>query len=56
MKKIIPYIAILVITYLVGGFVRMEFNPAYWVKDARIALIVVSGGSMIIYRISKLME
>jgi hypothetical protein len=56
MKQYIPYIVILLIVYLVGGFVRMEFNPSYWVKDARIALIVVSGGSMIIYRISKLME
>lgn len=56
MKQYIPYIVILLIVYLVGGFVRMEFNPAYWVKDARIALIVVSGGSMIIYRIFKLIE
>jgi hypothetical protein len=56
MKQYIPYIVILLIVYLVGGFVRMQFNPAYWVKDARIALIIVSGGSMIIYRISKLIE
>ncbi len=56
MKTYIPYIAILVITYLVVGFVRMEFNPVYWVKGARIALIIVSGVSMIIYRIFKLIE
>jgi hypothetical protein len=34
----------------------MEFNPVYWVKEARIALIVVSGVSMIIYKLSKLIE
>ena len=56
MKQYIPYIVILLIVYLVGGFVRMEFNPVYWVKDARIALIVVSGVSMLIYKLSKLME
>jgi hypothetical protein len=43
-------------TYLILGFIKMQFNPVYWVKDARIALIVVSGGIMIIYRIYKLME
>ena len=56
MKQYIPYIVILLITYLVAGFIRMQFNPTYWEKDARIALIVISGGSMIIYRIFKLME
>jgi hypothetical protein len=56
MKKYVPYIVIPLITYLVGGFIRMQFNPVYWVKDARIALIVVSGVSMIIHRLFKLME
>jgi hypothetical protein len=56
MKQYIPYIAILLITYFIAGFVRMQFNPEYWDKDSRIALIVVSGGSMIIYRLSKLIE
>jgi hypothetical protein len=56
MKQYIPYIVILLIAYLVVGFVRMEFNPVYWVKEARIALIVVSGVSMIIYKLSKLIE
>ena len=55
-KQYIPYIAILLIAYFIAGFIRMQFNPVYWVKDARIALIVVSGGSMIIYRLFKLME
>lgn len=56
MKQYIPYIVILLIAYFIAGFIRMQFNPAYWDKDSRIALIVVSGGSMIIYRLSKLME
>ncbi len=56
MKQYIPYIAIILIAYFIAGFVRMQFNPAYWDKDSRIALVVVSGGTMIIYRIFKLME
>ena len=56
MKKYIPYIAIILIAYFIAGFVRMQFNPTYWDKDSRIALIVVSGGSMVIYRVFKLME
>ncbi len=56
MKQYIPYIVIPLITYFIAGFIRMQFNPAYWDKDSRIALIVVSGGSMFIYRIFKLME
>jgi hypothetical protein len=56
MKQYIPYILILLIAYFIAGFIRMQFNPAYWEKDARIALIVISGGLMIIYRIFKLME
>ncbi len=56
MKKYIPYIVILLLTYFAAGFIRMQFNPAYWEKDARIALIVVSGGSMVMYRVFKLME
>jgi hypothetical protein len=56
MKQYIPYILILLIAYFIAGFIRMQFNPAYWDKDSRIALIVVSGGSMIIYRVLKLIE
>ena len=56
MKTYIPYIVILLIVYFIAGFIRMQFNPAYWDKDSRIALIVVLGGSMIIYRLSKLIE
>jgi hypothetical protein len=56
MKQYIPYILILLIAYFIAGFIRMQFNPAYWDKDSRIALIVISGGSMIMYRVFKLME
>jgi hypothetical protein len=56
MKQYIPYIVILLIVYLVAGFIRMQFNPAYWEQGARTAFIVVSGVSMIIHRIFKLME
>jgi hypothetical protein len=53
MKKYLPYIVILLLTYLVAGFIRMQFNPAYWEKDARIAMIVISIGVMILYPIIK---
>jgi hypothetical protein len=56
MKKYIPYIVIPLIAYFIGGFIRMQFNPTYWDKDSRIALIVVSGVSMTLYRLFKLME
>lgn len=55
MKKYIPYIIILLITYLVMSFVKMQFNPAYWEKDARTAMIFTAGIIMIIYPIAKYM-
>jgi hypothetical protein len=30
MKQYIPYIVILLLTYLVLGFIKMQFNPQYW--------------------------
>ena len=56
MKKYIPYILILLITYLVGGFIRMQFNPAYWEQDARIAMLVTSAAIMVLYPIVKLIK
>ena len=55
MKQYIPYIVILLITYLVGGFIRMQFNPAYWEQEARTAMIVTAACLMIIYPIAKYM-
>jgi len=56
MKQYIPYIVIPLITYLVLGFVKMQFNPVYWDLPSRGALIGLTGGIMIIHRIFKLME
>ena len=56
MKKYIPYIVILLSTYLVVGFIKMQFNPAYWGQTSRGVLIGLTGGLMLIYRISKLVE
>ena len=56
MKKCIPYIVIPLLIYLVVGFIKMQFNPAYWEQTSRGALIGLTGGLMIVYRISKLLE
>jgi len=41
-KYLISTLIILVIWYLVMSFIQMEFNPAIWSKESRIALIVIS--------------
>jgi len=56
MKQYIPYIVILLIVYLALGFIKMQFNPAYWEQELRGALIGLTGGIMITYRLSKLIE
>jgi hypothetical protein len=53
MKKYIPYIVILLLTYLVGGFIRMQFNPAYWEKGARIGMVGTAACVMLIYPVVK---
>ena len=55
MKKYIPYIVILLITYLVVGFVKMQFNPIYWKAGERVAMILTLLCSMMIYRLAKFM-
>ena len=39
MKKYIPYIVIVLMVYLLGGFIRMQFNPADWGQDVRIKAV-----------------
>jgi uncharacterized alpha/beta hydrolase family protein len=56
MEKYIPYIVILLIVYLVLGFIKMQFNPQYWEQQTRGSFIIVVAGIMVIYRIFKLME
>jgi hypothetical protein len=55
MKKYIPYIVIPLITYLVAGFIHMQFNPQYWTQDIRVGMIDFSACLMIIYPIAKYM-
>ena len=55
MKKYIPYMVILLLTYLVVGFIKMQFNPAYWGQDARIKMIGTAACIMLIYPIAKFM-
>ena len=55
MKKYIPYIVILLLTYLMVAFVKMQFNPAYWKSGERAGLLYTSLCAMIIYPIGKFM-
>lgn len=53
MKKYIPYIVILLLTYLVVAFVKMQFNPAYWKSGERVAMILTAVCAIVIYSIAK---
>lgn len=53
MKKYIPYIAIPLIIYLAIGFVKMQFNPAYWEAGERRGMLLVAFGAMVIYPLVK---
>jgi hypothetical protein len=53
MKIYIPYIAILVITYLAGAFIKMQFNPSYWGTAERCNMLAAASATMIIYPIIK---
>lgn len=55
MKKYIPYIVILLLTYLVVGFVKMQFNPAYWKISERVILLYIFLCATIIYSTAKVM-
>lgn len=55
MKKYIPYIAIPLIIYLIMGFIKMQFNPAYWGQDARIQVVGFTFCVMLVYPIAKYM-
>jgi hypothetical protein len=56
MKQYIPYIVILLISYLVVAFVKMQFNPAYWEQEARFALMVIVLVLMALYSFFKFIE
>ena len=53
MKTYIPYIIILVMTYLAIAFVKMQFNPQYWTAGERASLILTYIGEMILYPLLK---
>jgi hypothetical protein len=54
MKKYTPYIVILLMTYLVAGFIPMQFNPQYWTSDKRGGMIGVTAIIMIFYPVIKM--
>ena len=54
MKKFIPYIVILILTYLVTGFIHMQFNPQYWTIDNRVGIVFCNICVMLLYTIVKL--
>jgi hypothetical protein len=53
MKKYIPYIVILLISYLMVAFVKMQFNPQYWKVGERGSMLLAAFGVMVIYPIVK---
>ena len=55
MKKYIPYIVILLLIYLVVGFVKMQFNPIYWKAGERSSMLTVAFAAMTVYPIAKYM-
>ena len=50
MKKLIPYLAVTAILYLLYSFIPWQFNPSMWSKQTRalFVLIWVSGMAMVI--------
>lgn len=56
MKTYIPYIVILVITYLAIAFVKMQFNPQYWTSGERATLILLYVAELILYKILKFIK
>ena len=56
MKKYIPYIVILLLTYLVVGFIKMQFNPVYWKSSQRATMLMIAVCLMLIYRIIKFID
>jgi hypothetical protein len=56
MKKYIPYVVILLLTYLAFGFINMEFNPKYWKQNERGMLIFLYLGASFIYSIIKVVK
>jgi hypothetical protein len=55
MKKIIPYIVILLITYLVTGFIHMQLNTQYWTVDNRVGMVCFNICVMLLYILWKFM-
>ena len=53
MKTYIPYIVILLISYLMVAFVKMQFNPQYWKVGERGSMLLAAFGAMVIYPIVK---
>lgn len=48
-KLIIKYILlILVVLYLIGAFISLDFNIVNWSYDFRVILSIISGGAIVI--------
>ena len=41
MKKLIPYLAVTAILYLLHSFVPWQFDPSMWNKDARALFVLI---------------
>jgi hypothetical protein len=48
MKKLIPYLVVTAIAYLICSFVPWQFDPSMWSKDARVMFVIIWVGCMVI--------
>ena len=46
MKKLIPYLAVTAILYLLYSFVPWQFNPSMWSRDTRAMFVFIWVGCM----------
>ncbi len=53
MKKIIPYIIIVVLIYLTFGFIKMQFNPIYLEEHVRGTIILTCVVGIALYFLKK---
>lgn len=48
MKKLIKYLVVTVILYLLHSFVPWQFNPSMWSQDVRAMFVLIWVGGMVL--------
>jgi hypothetical protein len=56
MKKFIPYIIIVVLIYLIFGFIKMQFNPIYLEENVRGTFVLTAIVGIALYFIKEKMD